>query len=146
MENTKPVKKSITDKQKDARRANLAAGRKKKAEMLQKKKEEQVYDLSSNGSVDESDSETEDESFVVSKRKPVKKQTNDELKQDVNELKNMVVELATLQKKQNKELRKTRATRSSGSTKVVVVQPNQPESKPIETNSTLEALRRSLGM
>lgn len=147
MENTKPVKKSITDKQKVARLANLEAGRKKRAEMLQKKKKEQEYDLSSNESED-SDSESEDESFVVSKRRPAKKpkpqDENNQLKQDVNDLKNMVVELATLQKKQNKELKKTRTTKSSG-TKVVVVQPNQPE-KLIETNSTLEALRRSLGM
>ena len=49
--NSKPVKQTITDKQKKARLANLEAGRKKRMEALEKKKvkkdQEQEYDLSS---------------------------------------------------------------------------------------------------
>ena len=67
--NSKPVKQTITDKQKKARLANLEAGRKKRMEALQKKKvtkdQEQEYDLSSE---EESGSESDDDesSFVVS--------------------------------------------------------------------------------
>ena len=160
--NTKPVKRSITDKQKKARLANLEAGRKKRMEALQKKKatkeNEQEYDLSSEEENDSSDSD-DDSSFVVSRKKPVKKESvkvsktklvvsNDEsnkLKTDVDELKNMVFELASMQKKQNK-INKKSHERKSGGTKLVVLQPNNTPQEQKQDNNTMEALRRSLGM
>jgi len=68
MENPKPVKKSITEKQKIAR------------------KKEQEYNLSSNESESESESESEDESFVVSK--PV---INQNLKMKITNLNKMLL-------------------------------------------------------
>jgi hypothetical protein len=147
----KPTKKSITDKQKIARLANLEAGRKKRMEQLQKKKQTkkvEEYDLSS--SEDSSSDSDEESSYTLSKKKaktaPKKeaKKEDANLKQDFDELKNMVVELASLQKKQNKALK--RKEPKSGGTKIVVIPPNGQDQKQSNDNSTIEALRRSLGM
>ena len=53
----------MTDKQKQARLANLEAGRKKRKEMIAQKNEE--YDLSSE---DSSETESDNEAFVISKK------------------------------------------------------------------------------
>ncbi len=158
-----PVKQKITDKQKAARLANLERGRKKRMESLKQKKDEKLneqneYDLSSEESGSGSDSD-DDSSFVVSRKKPVKKEpekksknklvvSNDsnKLKSDVDELKNMVIQLATLQKKQNKA-NKQMKERKSGGTKIVVL-PNNSNDQHTQSKSSndslMEALRRSL--
>jgi hypothetical protein len=151
----KPVKKSITDKQKAARMANLERGRKKRMESIKQKKEgtdkPEEYDLSSN---EENDSSSDDDdTFIISKKKPVAVKKNkpvvDEnanLKSEVDELKNMVIELASLQKKQHK-VNKKNNSRQNGSTKIVVL-PNNANSGNSETKSAndslMDALRRSL--
>src|SRR5687768_8730609 len=72
----------ITEKQKAARMANLAAGRKKRMEQLKQKKEgnkEDEYDLSSNEENDSS-SESDNEALILSKKKPAKKTAKIETK------------------------------------------------------------------
>ena len=80
--------------------------------MLKQKKEQkpEEYDISSNdGSLDESDSSSDsDDAFVISKAKERRKSkqteppSNNNLRGDVDELKTMILELANMQKKQNK--------------------------------------------
>ena len=68
---------------------------------------------------------------------------SDHLKNEVNGLKNIVMELATLQKKQHKATRKHN-DRPSGGTKIVVL-PNNGAAQPKTCNdSVIEALRRTL--
>lgn len=150
------AKRTMTDKQKAARLANLERGRRKRLDELKQKNETkptEEYDLSS---VSNSSTDSESEGFVISKRKKkeprVKSATKserhrppvlarDDLRNDVDDLKYAVIELAKLQKKQNKTRKQTK--RSSGGTKIVVLpqgtaQPNSPN------DGLMEALRRSL--
>ena len=166
-------KRTMTEKQKAARIANLANGRKKRMEMIKHKKEQsssalpEEYDISSNdGSLDESDSssDSDNDAFVISKAK--KKQTkpvtrkekhspdrnlkehksksnhpNENLKGEVDELKSMIIELANMQKKQNKTVRKSRP---SGGTKIVVL-PQHTSGGGAKTNDDdMEKLRKSI--
>ena len=76
----------------------------------------------------------------------VSNEESNKLKSDVDELKNMVFELASMQKKQNK-INKKRVERKSGGTKIVVLPNNTSQSQEQkQDNSTMAALRRSLGM
>lgn len=154
------TRRPMTEKQKAARLANLEAGRKKRMEMVKQKKtglpvKHHEYDLSSN----ESDSSSDSDAFVISKKKRVPKKealtrkqkdrSKEEIhkfKDDVDELKTMVMELAKLQKKQNKSIKSSK--RSGGGTKIVMVPPNQPQpiSKPQTDLAYLDALRKSLNM
>ena len=136
------IKKKLpmTEAQKKARMANLERGRAKRMEQIQQKKQEQEeYDLSSND--DESNSESDDDAFIIAKKKVVKaskidkkskprvieRPYDDNLKNEVNELKNIVYELATMQKKQQ---RRKRSPRPSGGTKIVVLPNNTTNQKP----------------
>src|SRR5437868_5550984 len=107
----KPPRK-MTEKQKAARLANLERGRKKRLESLKQKKEARArggheeYDLSSVCSdSSETESESENDAFIISKKKKPKRQKktsrakpqDDNLRNDVDELKNMVITLANLQ-------------------------------------------------
>ena len=159
---------TMTEKQKAARIANLANGRKKRMEMIKQKKERksEEYDISSNdGSLDESESSSDsDDAFVTSKAKkrsgktdamlemlkkderPVKehklKNLNDGLKGEVDELKNMIIELANMQKKQHKTARKSRP---SGGTKIVVLPQNTSGgSQSKAADDYMEKLRKSI--
>ena len=112
----------ITDKQKAARMANLAAGRKKRMDQLKQKKEgkkEEEYDLSS-AEENESSSESDNDAFIICKKKPTKKtkvvettikprvldrtfdDKSDKLKNELDELRNIVTDMALMQKKQHK--------------------------------------------
>src|SRR5690606_33289714 len=81
-------RKGMTEAQRKARLANLAAGRQKILESIKQKQEEadylskqESYDLSSEDSFEETESETDDDAFIISrkkkrartKEKPVKK-------------------------------------------------------------------------
>ena len=140
----------MTEKQKGARIANLANGRKKRMEMLKQKKEQkpEEYDISSNdGSLDESDSSSDSEdAFVISKAKKKNAKTeppsNNNLRGDVDELKTMILELANMQKKQNKSVRKSRP---SGGTKIVVLPQNTSGgSQSKAADDYMEKLRKSI--
>ena len=66
------------------------------------------------------------------------------MKNELDELKNMVIDLATLQKKQNKQ---NKQKRSNGGTKIVVLPNNQTQQQPeqnTQSNHLIDALRRSL--
>ena len=138
MENKDDTKKvvKITEKQKAARMANLEKGRAKRKEMMNKKKEtpkHEEYDLEDLYDGDGDDS-SDDETFVISKQKPKqsKAKNNNEnhptrediLKNEVDELKNMVIQLATLQKKQNK---KQKEITSRPKISVLLPNSNQPQ-------------------
>ena len=151
---------TMTEKQKAARIANLANGRKKRMEMLKQKKEQkpEEYDISSNdGSLDESDSSSDSEdAFVISKAKKKNAKTvtpkerrkskkteppsNNNLRGDVDELKTMILELANMQKKQNKTVRKSRP---SGGTKIVVLPQNTSGGAKV-SDDYMEKLRKSI--
>ena len=143
----------MTDKQKAARLKNLENGRKKRMELIKQKKQvDDEYDLSSNDEK-ESESSDSDDGFIISKKKPVKKPKDipvkskpDKLRSEVDELKTMIMELATIQKKQNKAVRK-RTERPSGGTKIVVL-PNHSANPATlsKINDGMELLRRSLGL
>jgi hypothetical protein len=167
----KQVKRTMTDKQKVARLANLERGRKKRLESLQQKKESKArgkeeYDLSSDYSDSlESDSESDNDAFVISKKKKTPKikerevkskkpprfavmektHSRDHLRTDVDDLKYMVMELAKLQKKQNKTTQK-QSRKKSGGTKIVVLPQNTSGIVPTKSpnDSLMEALRKSL--
>ena len=152
-EDIKTVKRPMTDKQKQARLANLEAGRKKRKEMIAQKNEE--YDLSSE---DSSETESDNEAFVISKKKrkqAVKKpirssRSRDDLIQnkdlksrdyspnEFSELKQIVTDLAHSVKKQAKDQKK-----KVGGTKIVVLPNNSSQSKPPNDN-LMDALRKSL--
>jgi hypothetical protein len=157
----------MTEKQKAARLANLERGRKKRMESIKQKKvddkepKQVEYDLSSNGS-SSSDSDESDNDFIISKKpkvekaqflktptkhkkqKPVKDPDFDLMRSDVDELKNMIFDLASLQKKQNKRSTQKRESRSGGGTKIVVLPQNSAPSQNKVNDSMLEALRKSL--
>lgn len=115
----KPGKKEMTEKQKKARLNNLLVGRQKRMENLKRKKEEKnnkqdEYDLTSE---EPTDSSSDEGDFIISKKKPAKKKdapkpkprSRDESppqKNEIEELKNMVMDLALMQKKHNKAIRK----------------------------------------
>jgi len=161
----KKPKRQLTDKQKAARIDNLAKGRKKRMEMIKQKKEmkEQEYDISSDDSYDsDSSSGSDNDAFVISKakKKPVlqpirrsshkqphaSKQANrtpdSHLRQDVDELKSVIIELASMQKKQHKE--RKRSKQSSGGTKIVVLPQQGGGSQPKAHDDYMEKLRKSI--
>lgn len=162
----KKPKRNLTDKQKAARRDNLAKGRQKRMDMIKQKREskEQEYDLSSDESYD-SDCDTsssDNDAFVISKakKKPIKQRiqkdskpslrqqdsrgSESHLRKDVDELKSMMIELASMQKKQQKKERKE-PRRSGGGTKIVVLPQqggNGSQSHP--KDDYMEKLRKSI--
>lgn len=162
-EKRKPTKRQMTDKQKVARLANLERGRKKRLESLQQKKEAkekgepEEYDLSSDDS-ESTDTESDADAFIISKKKksPAVKSkkarfvakekvvAHDHLRTDVDELKDMVMALANLQKKQTKTARKQ--NRKPNATKIVVLPQNTSGVVPTKgpQDSLMEALRKSL--
>jgi hypothetical protein len=160
------TKKPMTEKQKAARTANLEKARAVRAE----KKKNKILDYPSSDEDYTDDSESSDnDAFVISKKKPSdkntklkmverksrksKKQDIEYVMNDVDELKNMVYELAALQKKQQKSTkRKSRGSKSGGTNIVVVPQNQHPSQGQSQTtqktnqvhDSILEALRKSL--
>ena len=166
------TKHKMTDKPKAARLANLERGRKKRMEFLKQKKDKEKepkqveYDLNSNSSSSMSSSdESDNDTFIISKRpkkgglgsarkveashkkqKSEKGEDFNSIRSDVDELKNMIFDLASLQKKQNKRSSQKRKGGRSGGTKIVVLpqnsSPNQSQNK--VNDSVLEALRKSL--
>ena len=157
MEAPAKPKRTITEKQKAARIQNLANGRKKRMDAIKQKREskDQEYDISSDESYD-SDSSSDNDAFVISKAKKRQKEIsskskniedrsrpNDHLKSEVDELKTMIIELANMQKKQNKTVRKSRP---SGGTKIVVLPQNSSGggSQAKATDDYMEKLRKSI--
>ena len=73
------IKRPLSDKQKAARIKNLENGRKKRMEMITQKKKaieekKDEYDLSSNDDKgSDFSSESDNDAFVISKKKPAKK-------------------------------------------------------------------------
>ena len=156
-----PGKKGMTEKQREARMKNLLIGRKKRMENIKQRKKEEIqkgdeYNLSSDAD-NESESSDDDVDFIISKKKKVvkskktdksKPRSRDDLeypdrKNEIEELKNMVMSLALLQKKQNKVLKKQHTSKPVN--KLVLLPPHapQPESNQARDNM-MEMLRRSL--
>ncbi len=133
---TKP-KRIITDKQKAARTANLANARKKKAELLKQKAEskkiESDFESESDSSSDSSSDESSDsEAFTISKSRskkvvPVKKlkKVKIPVSNEVQDLKSLVLELATMNKQQHKKIKKES---KKGGNVNLILPPNQPVS------------------
>ena len=108
---SKNNKKPITEAQKKARLINLQKGREVRKQKQESKGKE--YDLSSESS--QSDSESDNEAFVISRKKKVvpkevversrksvhmeQPQNTNNYQKDFDELRNMVQDLAALQKK-----------------------------------------------
>jgi len=129
---------------------------KREWKILSRKKENKVEEYDVSGS--ESGSDTDNDDFILKRKKPktrqlvVKERTDKkpkqkdddylDLKDEMNEMKDMIQQLALLQKKQNKKARK-----KSGGTKLAVVNmPNTPPEikAPSSHDSLMEALRKSL--
>ena len=158
-ENQVKSRKGMTEAQRKARLANLAAANGKKRKQDYRSKQ-QSYDLSSDDSYAESETETDDDdAFIISRKKNFKEKhskrnntvskkdirkhnRDDHLKREVDELKNMIVSLANLQKKQ---ARRKPIEKKSGGTKIVVLPPNAASEKPqTQSDSVIDALRKSL--
>ena len=161
----KKVRKPMTEKQKAARLANLAAGRKKRMEMVKQRASltdtQQEYDLSSESP---SDSDINSEDFIIKKksRRSVKKapllkkdrellserdfRKDDNLRHEVNEIKSVVMELANMQKKTSMRSAKKRSERKSGGTKIVVLPQNNPPTRSQPNDTLMETLRKSLNL
>jgi hypothetical protein len=141
---------------------NLRKGREKRMEALKQKKEQpqSEYDLSSEDD-QESDSSSDDEGFVISKKKPIRKQkvslgrSKDDVefpsftpKQEFDELKNMVRELALMQKKNNKVIKKQQNNKPVNKL-VLLPSAQQTQSKPQNfqlRDSLAEQLAKQLGL
>lgn len=152
----------MTEKQQAARLENLRKGREKKMETAKHKKEAKVeeYELSSQYSDSSGDSDSDSDAFTISRKKkviPKEKQkerrlvsrsgpidNNNTLQKDMDHLKSIVEDLANLQKKQNKAVRKAKKeTKKSGGTKIVVL-PQQSSQATSANSSVMDALRKSL--
>ena len=148
----------MTEKQKAARLKNLENGRKKRMDKIKQKKEqeqEEEYDIDT--SEDEQASESDDDSqFIISKKKPKvpkskpkdiqpskKAVGDDKVKGEIDDLKNMVMQLAMLQKKQT---RKANKNKKPSSTKIVVLPNNAPSGSgsSVARDNVMDAVRRSL--
>lgn len=143
---TKKSKKAITEKQRQARIANLAAGRAKRMENLKAKKAPIEYDLDSDDDDDEDESSDDDE-FVLSKKKkkPVVKKVKSagvpapDLRNELQELRGMMYKMAKQQKK---------AKPKQGGNKIVVLpaqQSNSQSAPSSEYNSSLNQLLHAIG-
>ena len=121
-------------------------------ETIKQKKEDtknEEYDLSSNDGDNDVDESSSDDDLIISRKKPtktkqVKKQDDNSLKNELDELKNMVIDLATLQNRQNKQ---NKQKRSNGGTKIVVLPNNQTQQQPeqnTQSNHLIDALQGSL--
>ena len=134
MEEQKPkTRKPITEKQRAARLANLASGRKKRMEaalakkglVSQKQQHEEATDYDTDYDTDESSSE----GFVISKKKQtrVRPRTDVEpndlrsLRGDFDELKDIVKQMAILQKKSRKRSKSVPVPPQREATNVIVV-------------------------
>jgi hypothetical protein len=145
----------MTEKQKAARLSNLETGRKKRAEILKNKKEKAEYDISSEDESTDTNSESDNDGFIISKKPrkvtmegPKRKdnkivKNEDNLRGEVDELKNVVEALVHLHKKQNKAVKNAKAKKSGG-TKIVVLPQNLPTQTKTSNDSLMEALRKSL--
>ena len=129
-------------------RANLAKGRAKKNEMLKSKREaeENAVDVDTDDESDDEDDEIDMEDFIVSKKrnaavKPRKvvKDTSaqDELRDEMDRIKEAILKLSEVQKKKAKRKPRTK----------VLIQPVQsvPMHAPVPARSSdYETLRRSI--
>ena len=139
-------KKQITEKQKQVRLENMKKARTKRMQNIKEKKEASLneeYDLSSEDPSSESDAGD----FIISKKRPTQrtkeeakkvKGRDDYLANEMNELKTIVYELASMQKKQHKVRKRSP---KQGGTKIVVL-PNNQSTRNASTDSVLEALRK----
>ena len=158
---SKPLKKVMTDKQKNARLLNLEKGRLERKETLKQKQESkgEEYNLSSDES-ESNESESDNDAFVISRKKKIvprdvversrksiqmerDPKNHDNLQKDFDELKGMVQELANMQKKQ---AAKSKSKRSNGGTKIVVLPQNTSSNNNNRSSndSVMDALRKSL--
>lgn len=126
---TKKPRKPITEKQRQARIKNLAAGREKRLANVQaKKKPIQEYDI-------DSDDSSDDDEFVLSKKKKggskptAPKEPKGDLKGELQELRGMMFQLAKQQKKH-----KARPP----SNKIVVIPQNQSAAAPAPARTNYE--------
>ena len=135
-------KATMTEKQKLARLANLEAGRKKRMELIKQRKDnaDTEYDISSSDE-NNTESDSDSEGFVISKKKQVKKPTKKrDIKTELDELKNIVMDMAVMQKK-----KKNKSQPKSGGTKIVVLPNNNNHPQPNQYKDlTVEALMKSL--
>ena len=150
-------KKVLTDAQKAARLKNIQKASKVRMQNInerKKVKEQEEYDLSSN-------EENESSSESISKKKPTKKtevvektikprvsdrtfdDKSDKLRNELDELRNIVTDMALMQKKQHKATRK-QTNRTSGGTKIVVLPQSQASNQSGPSDTVMDALRRSL--
>lgn len=151
------TKKSMTEKQRLARLANLKKGRETRMTALKNKKQETAdeYDLSSQDDKD-SDSSSDDGDFVISKKKPTRKpRSRDDIafpsftpKNEFDDLKEMVRDLAMMQKKSNKAIRKQQNNKPVN--KLVLLPSAQQASAQSQSyrirDSVAEQLAKSLGI
>lgn len=144
-EKPKKTKQVISDRQKEARRINLAKGRAARQAKYEKRKSEKKHEYNIDSGSSEEDDEIDLDSYVLSKKEKEKSKDNDEdkevkkekkktveddsLKQELKELREIVFEVA----KQKKQKRK------SGGTKIVLLpnQQTQKETKPSNEYNTI---------
>ncbi len=139
------TKRVITEKQKAARTANLANARKKKAELLKqkassKKVESDFESLSDSSSDSSSDESSDSEAYTISKSKskskkavPVKKPKKIKIpvNNEVQDLKSLVLELATMNKQQHKKInRESKKQKSGGNVNLILPQNNPVSAQP----------------
>jgi len=154
------IPRPMTEKQKAARLANLAAGRKKRLEEIKQNKDkgEDYDDYDPSSDSDSSDSDA----FVIKKKKkqPPKRELIREKdlpyaqKSEIEELRDMVYQLADITKKQAKKQKAARKKvprpQKEGGTNVVVFPQNPPNQagitnqvKPVSTTQ-MDQLWKSL--
>jgi DNA recombination-dependent growth factor C len=154
---SKTNKKPMTEAQKKARLQNLQKGREIRKKKLESKGQE--YDLSSDES-DVSDSESDNEAFVISRKKKVvpkevvkqersRKTIQMEHPQHSNNYQKNFDELKTMiQDALHKKNTKAKSSKRSGGTKIVVLPQNtsQQASKSNYNDPSMDFLKKSLGL
>ena len=167
---SKPIKRKMTDKQKAARNINLEKARAKRAEMANHKKsgnkssKKDDIDISSDDSAADSfsDDSSSSEAFTISKTKKTKptqsklsksnrqKQPKNSMQGEVDDLKSMIIELANMQKKQNKNVKKQSQRSLGGGNTTINLPPNISQAiAPVMPSSRqmdpyLESMRKSI--
>ncbi len=139
-------KKPISDRLKKVRSDNMAKARKVRMQNIRKKKEKEENDLSSE---EDRSSGDESEDFVISKKKAVKKSTKESRKEvlprsnkEIEDLREMVMELAKLHKRQSRH--RSDYPKAPKIYNVIPTQNPAPYQQPKPSNQSMDALMNAL--
>lgn len=134
----KPNTRGVENKREKAR-ANLAAGRAKRAQMLKDKREQEQQQQEYDVETDSDEDSSSDEDLVLTKKPKKKSGGGNETKglhDEMKAMKEVLTKLVTMEKEKRKKPKKEK------STKIVVLQPN--ETKTTQGNTAVDAFHAKM--